>query len=158
MVQGVVDAGKLQQIEAKCREAVQQHQDVYTKAVRLALAEQINGEAGSMLCSCMLLSRCFLICFVAGQISVSQSLGFAQQKPLLYKHTAPRSSLQDVAFSMLQWTCMLREQATTKLSMQVRDRPVQAGCQASELARVLASQRPLEELACCHCRSAASLW
>ena len=54
MVQGVVDAGKLQQIEAKCREAVQQHQEVYTKPVRLALAEQINGEAGSRLCSTML--------------------------------------------------------------------------------------------------------
>ena len=54
MVQGVVDAGKLQLIEAQCRKAVQQHQEVYTKPVRLALAEQINGEAGSVLCITML--------------------------------------------------------------------------------------------------------
>lgn len=54
MVQGVVDAGKLQQIEAMCRKTVQQHQEVYTKPVSLALAEQINGEAGSVLCSTML--------------------------------------------------------------------------------------------------------
>ena len=54
MVQGVVDAGKLQQIETQCRKAVQQHQEVYTKPVRLALAEQINGGAGPVLCSTML--------------------------------------------------------------------------------------------------------
>eukprot|EP00891_Asterochloris_glomerata_P009564 jgi/Astpho2/9564/fgenesh1_pm.00146_%23_11_t len=41
--EGVVDAGKLQQIEAMCRKTVQQHQEVYTKPVSLALAEQING-------------------------------------------------------------------------------------------------------------------
>ena len=54
LVQGVVDAGKLQQIEVQCRRAVQQHLEVYTKPVRLALAEQINGEAGAVLCGTML--------------------------------------------------------------------------------------------------------
>ena len=54
LVQGVVDAGKLQLIEAQCRKAVQQQQEVYTKPVRLALAEQINGEAEFVLCSTLL--------------------------------------------------------------------------------------------------------
>lgn len=40
---GVIEAQRLQKIEAMCRESAQQEQKVYAKEVSLAEAQHING-------------------------------------------------------------------------------------------------------------------